>query len=531
MKERIFAYTSKRTIMLKSPWKWVPSLYLYQGIPYSIVTITSGLMYKNMGISNASFTFWTSLLYLPWTLKPLWSPYVEVTSTKRQWVISTQILIAIAFILAGISFQSNMFYLFSIILLAIISFCSASHDIACDGFYMLALNKHDQSFFVGVRTTFYRIAMLAALGLVPQVAGYVQEHTGDAPCKFSINANHELNAESSSNYTVAAADCCNDTLLVSITSTNNDICNITAKGSDDIGLAKSHTGRLDFTERQSLEIPIVVNAKSSGNEATTFTISNGNIALSWTIALAVLGGVLLLLALWNSFGMPKHIETQGLVQSPNIKIYIDVFKSFISKPKVVPALTFFLLYRLGEAQLSKIVTPFLIDYRANGGLGMSPSQYGWAYGTVGMICLTIGGIAGGFAAAKYGLKKVIWSMIALMNLPNIVFVLLAHYQPATDSLYIYAAIAAEQLGYGFGFTAYMLFILHYVGDSQYKTAEYAIATTIMALGMMLPGMISGYMNDILGYEHFFIYVLICCIPGIVIVPFLNIDNNYGKKVV
>lgn len=410
--------------MNKTPWLWVPTLYLYQGIPYSIVMTTSALFYQSMGINVASFTFWTSLLYLPWTIKPLWSPLVEAYSTKRHWVTMTQMLVAVLFLALGLSFQSTWFYPLSLLTLLFIALGSASHDIACDGFYMLALNTKEQSFFVGIRTVFYKIAMLAALGL----------------------------------------------------------------------------------------IPIIVD---------TVNATENNTSWGWTVAFTALGAVMLLLWLFNKHTLPHPTDTTSN-NAHSLSIYKEVIVSFFSKPGVLPAIGFLLLYRLGEAQLAKIATPFLIDDRANGGLGMSMTDYGIAYGTLGMIALTIGGVVGGWMASKYGLKRLIWPMVAFMNIPNLVYVALAVWQPASDSATIYAAIITEQLGYGFGFTAYMLFLLQYVGDSKYKTAEYALGTALMALGMMLPGMISGFIQEAIGYEWFFIYVVICCIPGTILAKYLHL---------
>lgn len=413
--------------MKHTPWHWVPSLYIYQGIPYSIVMTTSALFYQSMDIDIASFTFWTSMLYLPWTIKPLWSPIVEAYSTKRHWVTVTQFVVAFLFLLLGASFQTTWFYPLSLLTLLFIAIGSASHDIACDGLYMLALDNKQQSFFVGIRSVFYKVAMIASLGLIPVIVDYVN-------------------------------------------GTNSD----TAPG--------------------------------------------------WTIAFAILGGVMLLLWLYNRHFLPRPNDTTS-TESNNLKIYKDVLVSFFNKPGVVPAIAFLLLYRLGEAQLAKIATPFLTDERSNGGLGMTLTDYSLAYGTLGMIALTIGGVIGGWMASKYGLKRLIWPMVAFMNIPNIVYVALAFMQPTSNSWTIYAAIITEQLGYGFGFTAYTLFLLQYVGESTYKTAEYALGTALMALGMMIPGMFSGFVQEAIGYEWFFIYVVICCIPGTLLVKYLRITEN------
>jgi len=259
-----------------------------------------------------------------------------------------------------------------------------------------------------------------------------------------------------------------------------------------------------------------------------FGITAGNIAFSWTVSLGVLGLLLLLLALYNRYILPRPVEND-IREKVSLKVFVEVFVSFFTKPGVVAALAFFLLYRLGEAQLVKIATPFLVDSRSMGGIGLTSAQYGIIYGTLGMVCLTIGGILGGILAAKYGLKKLIWYMAVAMNLPNLVYVYLAYAQPMPGDLGVYLSVATEQFGYGFGFTAYSLFMLYYVGESKYKTAEFAIGTSLMALGMMLPGMVSGKIYEAIGYEHFFIWVLICTIPGMLSIIFLKIDPGFGLK--
>jgi PAT family beta-lactamase induction signal transducer AmpG len=235
-----------------------------------------------------------------------------------------------------------------------------------------------------------------------------------------------------------------------------------------------------------------------------------------------------MLGIYHKFMLPFPAELKS-ADTVNLKVYGEVFISFFRKPGIVPALLFFLLYRFGESQSIKIATPFLVDSRADGGIGLTSAQYGIAYGTIGMISLTVGGILGGLCAAKYGLKRLIWLMALSMNLPNLGLLYIAITQPLPGEATVYMAIILEQFGYGFGFTAYMLYMLYFVGDSKYKTAEYALGTSLMALGMMLPGMISGYVQEWLGYPHFFVYVMLCTLPGMFIIPFLKIDPGFGKK--
>jgi MFS transporter, PAT family, beta-lactamase induction signal transducer AmpG len=545
----------------RSPWTWIPTLYFFQGIPYSIVMITSGLIYKTMGISIGSFAFWTSLLYLPWAIKPLWSPYIDVVSTKRNWVVWTQLLLGMAFIAVGIAMPLAFFYPVTLGIFALIAISSASHDIAADGFYMYALDQHKQAFFVGIRSTFYRFAMLTALGLVPVIAGTIQKNTGLKPATFVVNSvspdeyipfnpteiligkpegkptillfPHDLKIPV---FQADKSDVDSSVIYIALSAPPEKdetvVVNITRKaGSKDIDLSKKQTGRFEFTDKnwnKPVAASLKVNHNLTGGVSASFLVTAGNIAFSWTVSLIVLGIVLLLLAIYNRVMLPRPVENINR-EKPGWSIYKEVFVSFFTKPGIIPALLFFLLYRLGESQLVKVATPFLVDSRSSGGIGLTSAQYGIAYGTIGIACLTLGGILGGFTAAKFGLKRLIFLMALCMNIPISVYIFLSYFQPMPGDISIYMAIALEQFGYGFGFTAYMLYMLHFVGESKYKTAEYAIGTSLMALGMMLPGMISGSMKELLGYQHFFIYVIICSVPGIIAIGFLKIDPGFGIK--
>jgi len=545
----------------RSPWAWIPTLYFFQGIPYSIVMITSGLIYKTMGISIASFAFWTSLLYLPWAIKPLWSPYIDVISTKRNWVVWTQLLLGIAFIAVGIVMPVSFFYPITLGIFALIAVSSASHDIAADGFYMYALDQHKQAFFVGIRSTFYRFAMLTALGLIPVVAGVIQKNTGLEPVTFVTSSvlpeeytpfdPSEINIVRTEGepslllfpgellvpvYQDGKSKLDSAVVYIALSAPPEEgetvVVNVARKsGSKDIDLSKNQTGRFEFTS-SNWDKPVAASVKVNHNltdkTSSEFVVTAGNIAFSWMISLAILGAVLLLLAIYNRIFMP-HPDEKSTREKMGWNVYKEVFVSFFTKPGIIPALIFFLLYRLGESQLVKVATPFLVDSRSAGGIGLTSAQYGIAYGTIGMLCLTLGGILGGITAAKFGLKKLIWLMAFSMNIPISVYIYLSFFQPMPGDITIYLSIALEQFGYGFGFTAYMLYMLHFVGESKYKTAEYAIGTSLMALGMMLPGMISGSMKELLGYQHFFIYVIICSIPGLIAIKFLKINPAFGIK--
>jgi PAT family beta-lactamase induction signal transducer AmpG len=552
---------NNQTKSSRNPWSWIPSLYFYQGIPYSIVMITSGLIYKTMGVSIAMFAFWTSLLYLPWAIKPLWSPYIDVVSTKRNWILWTQLLLGAAFIAVGLVMQLPYYFPLSIAFFALIAISSASHDIAADGFYMLSLDQHRQSFFVGIRSTFYRFAMLTALGLLPLIAGIIQENTGLDPVSFEVNAVPVSQFKTSDivefqntkqegtpkivifpekvQIPIFEKGISNlDSVVVYIALSappapgETIVVNLGRKsGSKDIGLPKNHTGRFEFTglNWNKPEAAVLrIDHNLTSHTSSVFRATAGNIAFSWTVSLGLIGVVLLLLAVYHRIVLPRPNEIKDKTKV-DLKVYGEVFASFFTKPGIIPALVFFLLYRLGEAQLVKVATPFLVDSRGSGGIGLTSAQYGIAYGTLGMICLTLGGILGGVVVSRFGLKRMIWIMALAMNVPIAVYVYLSAFQPVPGDLSIYLSIAAEQMGYGFGFTAYMIYMLSFVGESKFKTAEFAIGTSLMALGMMIPGMISGYMKELLGYQHFFVYVLLCAIPGMVAIRFLKINPTFGIK--
>lgn len=472
-----------------------------------------------------------------------------------------QLLLGIAFIGVGSIMPLSLFYPLSLGIFAVIAVSSASHDIAADGFYMYALDQHKQAFFVGIRSTFYRFAMLTALGLIPVVAGVIQKNTGLTPVTFKSSSVQpdkfipfnpaEINITEVKGkpklllfpdelqvpvFQEGKSKTDSAVIYIALSAPPEEgktiVVNLERKsGSKDIFLSKKQTGRFEFNANnwnKPVAASIKVNHNLSAQVNSEFLITAGNIAFSWTISLALLGVVLLILAVYNRIMLPKP-EEKNTREEMGWSVYKEVFVSFFTKPGVIPALVFFLLYRLGESQLVKVATPFLVDSRSAGGIGLTSAQYGIAYGTIGMLCLTLGGILGGITAARFGLKKLILLMAFCMNVPISVYIYLSYIQPFPGDISIYISIALEQFGYGFGFTAYMLYMLHYVGESRFKTAEYAIGTSLMALGMMLPGMISGKMKELLGYQHFFLYVILCSIPGLIAIRFLKIDPAFGIK--
>ena len=433
-----------------SPWAWVPTLYFAQGILYFIVNNISVLMFAKMGVPNGEMALFTSLLYLPWTIKPFWSPFIDIIKTKRWWIISMQILMSIAFILLTLSIPKpdeatiaagttpiSMFTI-TLVLFIITAFASATHDIAADGFYMLALRQSDQAAFVGIRSTFYRLASIFGQGVLVAIAGAIELRYKDIP-------------------------------------------------------------------------------------------------LSWTITMLVTAVMFSLVTFYHLFAIPKptsdkSVLTPGTASAKAIfQEFGRTFATYFTKPGVWLAIAFMLLYRLPEAFLIKMCMPFLVASKEAGGLELSTAEVGIVYGTIGVIFLTVGGILGGLFASRIGLKKSIWWMAGCMTLPCLTFVYLAIGQP--DNLFaISTAIAIEQFGYGFGFTAYMLYMM-YFSEGEFKTSHYAICTAFMALSMMIPGMFAGYLQEAVGYVNFFWIVILCCAATIVVTVFADrkIDPTYGKK--
>ena len=448
---------SALTKFKQSPWAWVPTLYFAEGIPYFIVNNISVLMLAKMGVPNGQMALFTSLLYLPWTIKPFWSPFVDIIKTKRWWVIAMQVLMSAAFILLTLAMPHpdpttiasgqtpiSLFYI-TLILFTITAFASATHDIAADGFYMLALTQKNQAAFVGIRSTFYRLSSIFGQGVLVYIAGRIETSTGDIP-------------------------------------------------------------------------------------------------MSWFWTMLVTAVLFSAVTLYHTFFVPKpdtdkaHLSTEtadGIKTKPTagqiFKEFGQSFATYFKKPGLWLAIAFMLLYRLPEAFLIKMCTPFLVAAKDAGGLGLSTEEVGIVYGTIGVLFLTIGGILGGIYASKVGLKKSLWWMAACMTLPCLTFVYLAIWQP-DNIVNISIAVAIEQFGYGFGFTAYMLYMI-YFSEGEFKTSHYAICTAFMALSMMIPGMFAGYIQEAIGYVNFFWMVIACCVATL-IVTFLadrKIDPDYGHK--
>ena len=434
---------------VKSPWLWVPSLYFAEGVPYFLVNNISVMMFAKMGVPNGQMAFFTTLLYFPWFLKGLWSPIVDVIKTKRWWILTMQVLMTAMMILLTVTLPKpspeaiaegavpiNLFWV-TLVLFIVAAFASATHDIAADGYYMLAHSPSSQAAFIGIRSTAYRIASVFGQGVLVFIAGRIEKSTGDIP-------------------------------------------------------------------------------------------------FSWQVTIGVSAIIFFIVTLYHTFVLPKAADDKPRIDpsegaGATFRELGNSFKTFFTKKGVALAIIFMLLYRLPEGFLIKMCQPFLVAGRDNGGLGLDTDAVGVVYGTIGVIALLAGGIAGGVYASKVGLKRALWIMTACMTLPCLTFCYLSIFLP-TNLITISVAVSIEQFGYGFGFTAYMLYMM-YFSEGEFKTSHYAICTAFMALSMMLPGFVAGYIQEAIGYVNFFWIVMFCCIAtvGVTIAARKSIDAEYGRK--
>lgn len=609
----------------KSPWAWIPSLYLAEGLPYVAVMVMSVILYKRLGISNSSIALYTSWLYLPWVIKPLWSPFVDLLKTKRWWIVTMQLLVGAGF--AGVAFTIPLPFFFqaSLAFFWLLAFSSATHDIAADGFYMLGLNVHQQTKYIGIRNTFYRVATIMGQGGLIILAGILESTSGCEPVKINIEASpgyaqselyiprvpdieaqegeirfitdrqvvqigtHGVAKESLKslldtvahlnrrNGFVASDHAANAsagdkkegawTKHVSKPLGNwiknnfgekrniietDDVGNIgiaavwlsrppdkgkemvlsTTMKRGDRSISLVSGDRLTFSDanwNKPAYMVFQIDPKLAADSSAEYRGLSGNIPFAWSITFFVLAGLFIFFSFYHRAALPKP-DSDGpranITARSIFKEFGTTFVSFFKKPQAAAAIFFMLTFRFSEAQVLKLINPFLLDSRDVGGLGLTTGEVGLVYGTIGIIGLTIGGIIGGFVAAKGGLKKWLWPMTLSMLLTISVFQLLSYTQ--TTSLWlINICVFIEQFGYGFGFTAYMLYLI-YFSEGAHKTAHYAFCTGFMALGMMLPGMFAGWMQEQLGYNNFFNWVMICCIVPIIAVSLIKIDPEYGK---
>ena len=415
----------------RSVWWWIPTLYFGQGIPYVAVMTLSVILYKNMGVSNTDIALYTSWLYLPFVIKPLWSPFVDMFRRKRWWIVWMELLIGAAFALVALTLPMENFFRVTLAIFWLLAFSAATHDIASDGFYMLGLQTHEQAAYVGIRSTFFRLSMITGQGGLVYLAG-------------------------------------------------------------------------------------------------KFTEVTGNLTLAWSIVFFLLGAMFVSLFVYHGLMLPRPANDVANIDDGKVgKTFVMIFAKFLRKKEIVTVLAFLLLYRFAESQLVKIAPVFLLDAPAKGGLGLSTADVGIVYGTVGVIALTIGGLLSAYLISRHGMKRWLWIMAFAINVPNAVYVYLAIAQP-TNIFLIGTLVAAEQFGYGFGFTAYVLYMIM-TAKGEHQTAHYAICTGFMALGMMLPGMASGWLQSEMGYANFFIWVCVATIPSFLVTALIKVDAGFGTK--
>lgn len=399
-----------------NPWTWVPTLYFAEGLPYFIVNTISVIMFKDLGMDNGTLALLTSLIGLPWMIKPLWSPFVDIWRSKRWWIVTMQALMALAVASIALSTAITTFTL-SLVFFVIAAFASATHDISADGYYMIALDQRRQSAFVGIRNTFYRIAMVFGQGVLVMLAGLLQKHYGD-------------------------------------------------------------------------------------------------VSAAWRVTLLVSSALLAVITIYHSFVLPRPETEDNSHESATsvLKEFFNTFASFFTKPGILMAVAFMLLYRLPEALSIKMLYPFFSDPVSLGGLGMDKAAYGLVYGTAGVVALLAGGIVGGWHISRKGIDSCLLPMALSLALPCSVYLVMALVQPSS-LWFVGALVVLDQLGYGYGFTAYTVYMMRFA-DGPLKTSHYAICTGFMALSMLLPGAVAGYLQEWLGYVGFFSFVMVCCIATI-----------------
>ena len=596
------------------------------------------MLYKRLGLSNTEITFYTSWFYLPWVMKPFWSPLVEIFRTKRFWIVLMQFILGAGLAGVALTIPASNFIRYTLAFFWLLAFSSATHDIAADGFYMMALSRHQQAWFVGVRSTFFRLAMIVGQGVLVMVAGYFETSTGLPPIEVKLRAEtgaplmtelapasvvinrpagplrilasvetvriapvprektevaslveqarswnlehgfypvekvagkkpswwaenigvhwHSLVSRPLENalrrsfpketktpsaqagnlgavYFHLSQPLAQGEKRVVSFGAETKIMSFSGKSGDkNIKLLEGE--RFTFTHENSDKPFIAVvqlDPKFSGETEARYTARSGNIPLAWSITFFIMAGFFILICAYHKFILPQPAEDRPATASASniIVAFFGTFASFFKKPGALVAIAFILLYRFAEAQLVRLAGPFLLDSREVGGLALTTGAVGFVYGTVGVIALTLGGILGGFAAARHGLRFWLPTMVCAINLPNLVYVYLAIAQP-NDFLVINLCVAVEQFGYGFGFAAFMLYMIHFA-EGEHKTSHYAICTGFMALGMMAPGMFSGWLQEILGYKNFFVWVVIATLPSFLVAlsVFQKIDPQFGRK--
>ncbi len=428
----------------KSPITWVPSVYFAMGLPFVVLNMVSVLMFKGMGIRDGQITFWTSLIMMPWTLKFLWSPFLEMYKTKKFFVVLTQLVTGLGFLLVGLVLHLPWFFSLCIFLMAIIAFSGATHDIATDGVYMAELSKEEQASWIGWQGAFYNIAKIVASGGLVWVAGRLLKHFG-------------------------------------------------------------------------------------GVDGASKEVMHSAATNAWMIVMIAIGALMILLGLYHIKQLPSGKGTAVKTESAKETFdrLVEVLKNFFTKKHIVYYIFFIILYRFGEGFVMKIVPLFLKAARSEGGLGLNEEQIGLYYGTFGAAAFVLGSVLAGYYISHFGLKRTLFSLCCIFNLPFVAYTFLSQVQPESGLL-IGSMITLEYFGYGFGFAGLTLFMMQQIAPGKHQMAHYAFASGIMNLGVMLPGMVSGLISDAIGYKWFFVFTLIATIPAFLItyfVPFTHSDKE------
>jgi MFS transporter, PAT family, beta-lactamase induction signal transducer AmpG len=410
-----------------SPSLWVPTVYFAEGLPFYAVNIMALIFYSRMGVSIVTITATVSLLGLPWSLKPLWSPFLEMYRTKKFFVVLMELMGGLSLGLLALCLPLPSYFRYSVALLGVIAFCSSTHDIAADGLYIASLSSKQQAEYAGWQGAFYNIARFVSQGGLMILAGYLENR-----------------------------------------------------------------------------MPVV---------------------RAWMIIFGSVGITMVVLSLFHSRVLPTGgDERHAHSLREMLATFWDVVVSFFKKPNILFLLLFVFLYRAGEGQVVKIGPLFLKAARADGGIGLTTAQFGTIYGTFGTAAFIVGTIMGGYFAAWLGLKRALLPLILVMNLPMLTYFYLSTAMP-TSSVLITGAMSLEMFGYGFGFVGVMLLMMQEIAPGKYQTAHYAFANSLMNLGLILPGAISGLVQSTLGYERFFLWVLISAIPAMVLARFVPIHGS------
>jgi len=425
--------TSTRTPDRTHPARWVPTLYFAEGVPFFAVALIAGILYKRLGLRNDVITFYTSLLLLPWSLKPLWSPLIEMFKTKKFFVVALELAGGLSLALVALCLPLPGYFGYTLALLAVVAFCSSTHDIAADGLYIASLSPKEQAAYTGWQGGFYNAARFFSQGGLIILAGYLELRVG--------------------------------------------------------------------------------------------------VPRAWMAIFVAMGLILMALSIYHAQVLPSGGAER---RSESIREMAATFKevvvSFLKKPNIYLLLLFIVLYRAGEGQVVKIGPLYHVDKRVAGGLGLTTDQFGTIYGTFGTLAFVAGSILGGYFTSWLGLRRALLPLVCAMNFPNLAYVYLSTALP-TSHLAVTAALSVEMFGYGFGFVGVILLMMQEIAPGKYQTAHYAFANSLMNLGLLIPGTVSGKIQLAVGYRNFFVWVLLSSIPALILSRLIPIRGGASSPAV